>query len=334
VKHLDNDCPCGGHGFQFAGYGVGREGWCSRPNRLVNLHTGEWYESRCKSARPSRCEYCAEVKRQDIAAIARSGWSDMPVGWRAFWCSLTAPGEDVLPFDRSLCTHHPDVRCSGKDLGCQVEAFALAIWHNDLGLRWSHFVHDLRRLLNPGCEGAVSEWPVQVEFIKTYEPQGRGALHAHPMMRVRGPVSDTRFRACYRRAALRNGFGKQMVCNRINLDQADQADQTPRKAGYIAKYATKSADALPQVHRLNSETGEMRQGGFRSWSASRQWGDTMKDTERRRALWVAQQVLVTGGVGVPRQPEAEGGRQALDLYQDFYAEAGSLLPVGPSAPLL
>jgi hypothetical protein len=282
---------------------------------MVNVHTREHYQGRCGSARSDRCEYCAEIKRKDVAAIGRSGWNDLPIGWRAFWCSLTAPGGDVLPWDRSKCSHSRGVRCSGPDHGCQVEAQALAVWHNDLGLRWSHFVHDLRRLLNPGAVGPVSEWPVQVEFMKTYEPQVRGALHAHPMMKLMGAVSDARFIACYRKAAKRNGFGRELVCSRVDLSDPTQA---ARKAGYVAKYASKSANALPNVRRINPSTGEIATGGFRAWSASRGWGETMRSIHERRRQWAATQAGAGSATAEPEHLAVAGA--GLDLNQDLYAD--------------
>ena len=50
---------------------------------------------------------------------------------------------------------------------------AAALWHDDLAQRWNWFVTDLRRTLD-----------LDVQFMKTYEPQERGALHAHAMARL------------------------------------------------------------------------------------------------------------------------------------------------------
>ena len=70
-----------------------------------------------------------------------------------------------------------------------------ATW--DLVQRWNWFVTDLRRTLD-----------LDVQFMKTYEPQERGALHAHAMARVvDGVVSDERFRVAVRECAERKGFG-------------------------------------------------------------------------------------------------------------------------------
>lgn len=291
------------------------EAWCIRPAKMVNVVTGEWFLSRCESTRASRCKYCSEIHRGDVASVGRSGWLDKPTE-RGYWCALTAPGVEVLPWDRSKCSHSPSVTCSGSERGCVVEETALAIWHDDLGLRWSHFMHDLRRLVNPSVTGAVSSWPVQVEFHKSYEPQARGALHIHFMMRLEGVITDRRFKAAFKLASSRHGFGKQLHFEQIDLSNAEQV---ARKAGYLAKYSTKCADLLPDVRRLNPCTGELRDGGLRSWSASRHWGDSMTDVKQRRCKWAENDGRSEAGKGAPAPDCADGDGVALDSYQDHYA---------------
>lgn len=281
--------------WRFSRYSDPVPGFCSRPAVMVNVHDStQWHLARCGSARPSRCEPCAEIKRADIAAVGRSGWTDS-VRDRGYFTTLTAPGADRLPWDLDVCRHSAGVPCSGK-IGCRVQADALAIWHHDVGQRWSWFVTEVRRLL-PG---------VDVQFFKTWEPQHRGALHVHSMMRVTGPVTDRRFRAAVKLAARRWGFGDQ--CDVQMVDLADPVNAA-RKAGYCAKYATKSADALPAVRRLNPATGELATGGMRAWSASRSWGDTMAATKLRRCQW-AQATARAAALPTPGP---------LDSYQDHYA---------------
>lgn len=304
-------------------------GYCSMPGLMVNVWTGEHYLARCGSARPSRCEWCAERHRGDVAAVGRSGWADRMAD-RGYWVTLTAPGVGVLPWDRARCTHSAGVDCSGS-IGCVVEADALARWHDALPAAWTHFMTDLRRLLNPGVTGPLDSMPVQVEFFKTYEPQLRGALHVHSMMRVAGVVTDRRFRAAFRLAAFRNGFGRSIDCVMVDISQSIEA---ARKAGYCAKYASKNADALPAVRRINSTTGEISHGGLRAWSSSRHWGDSMKLVKDRRACWWAGGT--GGGVrsgGLPGAPAGDG--VALDSYQEIYASvAGFAAPSVAGVPVL
>jgi hypothetical protein len=220
------------------------------------------------------------------------------------------------------------VKCSGKYFGCVVEAEALAMWHNDIALRWSHFMTDVRRRLNPGFDYSrpLCEWPVQVEFFKTYEEQARGALHIHSMMRVVGACTHVRFLKAVSEARKSHGFGPEMKCELIDLSDSGNA---ARKAGYCAKYSSKNADTLRDVRRVDATTGEVRTGGLRSWSASWAWGDKIKQVRQRRTDY--GRALAT----VPLGDEWSGDGRPLDPYNDFYAmvESGLIVVVGESAPL-
>jgi hypothetical protein len=317
--------------WRFAGYGAPVKGWCSRPQKVVRIGTDEWCLKRCKSPRSSRCEYCAAIHRGDVAAVGRSGWTDRPTD-RAFWTTLTAPGAKVLPWDRSKCMHSPGVKCSGKDHGCQADANALAIWHDDIGKRWSRVIEDVRRELNPGQTALpVSKRDVQLEYMRTWEPQKRGALHAHSMMRVTGPASAARVIEVITAAALRHGFGPEMKIEVINIADPEQA---ARKAGYTAKYAAKCAEELGYLRRLNPDTGELRLGGLRSWSASWNWGDTMKAIHLRRCQWASSQRTLAGGPpGAAGGPPAGAVGGGLDSNQEISAmgtPTGSILDTSAS----
>jgi len=287
-----------------------KAGWCEQPQRFTDVTTGDTYVRRCGAARSSRCEPCALLKRGDVAAIGRSGWMGHG-GSVGYFTTLTAPGASVLPFDRSQCTHSPSVQCSG-DLGCVCNALELDRWHDGIGLRWSHFVTDLRRVL-------ARRWPsVTVEFCKTWEAQRRGALHAHAMVRVAGaPVSHRAFKAAVRLCAGRNGFGRRFDVQAVDLSDSRAVAMV---AGYVAKYSSKNADALPDLRRVDA-TGRCTQGGVRAWSASRKWGDTMADVQARRVAYVRP----LGGVGVSPAlaggAPAPGAEGALDLKTGIYAQA-------------
>lgn len=303
--------PCD-HSWRWAGHHRedARSGWCERPGRIACVKCAAWCLKRCGAARASRCDHCADVHRGDVASVGRSGWLDHAAE-RGYFVTLTAPGADELPWDTDLCRHSPDVACSGT-IGCVVEAHALALWHNRLGQRWSWFVTEMRRRLGDG---------VDLQFFKTWEPQSRGALHAHALLRVSGPVTDRRFRAAVRLSARLWGFGRQ--CDVQHVDLSDTR-QVARRAGYAAKYATKNADGLPELTTLDPSTGELSVCSLRSWSASRGWGDTMACVRERRQRWAA-----THGRGVSAPPPGgggPGGAAALDLNRDRYAITHTQVP--------
>lgn len=291
----------------------GRKDWCERPGLMVHIETGEHYLSPCGAARSTLCGYCAEIKRGDVASIGRSGWTDRP-GDQGVFLTLTAPGADVLPWDTDKCTHSAGVKCSGS-IGCQCAAVPLAVWHEGLAMAWTHFVTELRRQL-PLAD---------VQFMKTYEPQSRKALHVHAMVRIEGVCSRSAFAAAVKLAAERNNFGPQSKSLWVDLSDSRQA---ARIAGYVSKYSTKCADALQGVQKINRHTGEFRPVGLRSWSASAAWGDRMYTTIAKRSLWAIREAA---GAQAQRAPGA------LDLYQGFYATPGvtSDVPgVHPAAQLV
>ncbi|CAN5469982.1 hypothetical protein BH10ACT2_BH10ACT2_11370 [soil metagenome] len=161
-------------------------------------------------------------------------------------------------------------------------------------------MRDLRREVGSG---------VTVEFFKTWEPQDRNALHAHAPMRVSGAITARRFEAAVRLCARRNGFGRQ--CKVDPLSSHDERG-VARAAGYVAKYVTKSADALPDLVSVSAD-GEMKTGGLRSWSASRGWGLKMCDLAAARRAYACALGGDAGAAGAPLASEA-----SLDPKKDFY----------------
>lgn len=257
------------------------------------------------------------LKAGDLAAIARSGFTDRPCD-RASMLTLTAPGADVLPWDVSKCLHREGVPCSGK-IGCVVEADALARWHATLPRRWSDFVTDLRRLLGRG-------FPVDVQFMKVYELQSRGALHIHALVRLVGVCSQRRYKAAVRLLARRHGFGAQFDLSAI---EAASATEVARVGGYAAKYVTKGCDAIGSIRMLDA-SGAVCRRSVRVWSASRSWGLTMKDCGLVRRQWAAGGGAdVHAAAGAP--PAAAGGldsywnRSAIGQATKLFATASAVI---------
>ena len=286
-------------------------GGCETPTRLKCVNCGLTMHVRCRATRDDKCGPCAKRHGKDVARVMRSGFDgsfngDRPSGY--FFITLTAPGADVLPWDTSICGHGPG-ECSGKN-GCVCERYTVARWNETAPQRWSWFVTEMRRILKR-----------DVQFAGSWETQGRGALHRHFLLWAAG-VSERRMRAAVRLCAARWGFGRQLDVQAIHgLD----AREVAIKAGYIAKYATKGGDLAVS---LDVATGEIQQGGYRRWSASRHWGQTMRCVREDRAIWVRCQ---RGESQASDTGEARAGTGAgaagdgLELEGEIYAASDLLV---------
>jgi hypothetical protein len=235
--------------------------------------------------------------------VIASGKSGDGLG-RDFLITLTAPGEDVLPWDREQCSHSRAVACSGS-LGCKVDRLAAAEWHGDLGRRWSHFVEYVRRdveryLSMEGASGAD-----RLQYAGSWEEQKRGALHRHALARTVRPVPLKVMRGIVKAHALRWGFGSQVKVDALRSGSV-------REVWYVAKYAAKTADSFGDQVVLDRSTGELKSGArFRPWSASLHWGETMKGVRSEQRAWAIAQAAA-GGRREPAIPGAGAAGGGLD----------------------
>lgn len=272
----------------------------------------------CGTARASKCEPCSAVYRARVGLVAGSG---LVVGRDGLFVTLTAPG--TRPHKRpdgSLCPCTPP---GGVDM---------AEWNASLGKRWTRFVQALDRYLGSavftyGEDGRQHERS-GLRYFKAAEVQKRGALHLHVLLRrVDGRALAIRKKKL-RRLALRHGFGHAVDVQAVQ----------PGHAAYVAKYVAKSADdrhstVVPwrgskylrpgnpryKVDRrsgwvVDRDTGEVigpalrvesAQPTFRTWSASRAWGQGMA------AVKAAQQHFVVTLAALPAW--AREGVQVRDV---------------------
>lgn len=288
-----------GHVWHFAGASPHPHPKCERPQRIMCGLCGTARSKRCRATRQSRCEPCAHSHRLLLKRVIVSGVGDAPEVGNFFWCTLTAPGADSLPWDSSRCSHGPEVDCSGK-LGCKVDEWDSAVWNGTAPKRWSWFITYLRRRLG------------SLQFVGVWEDQERGVLHRHFLIRLDSPSTEKRVRAAVRNIGQRWGFGRQYDVRAITSSAANEA-------WYIASYATKTVDRVADRRVLNTRTGEMRRGGggFRSWSASRSWGDTCKVVRERQRVWA-----VSGGTALAGTPGTVGAAGALDPNERISTSVG------------
>lgn len=92
--------------------------------------------------------------------------------------TLTAPGADVLPWDRALCRHPASERCGGAR-GCRVAAADARRWNRTADRRWSLLwdaaAQAVRRRHGPGALRLLAY---------SCELQRRGVLHWHFLLGV------------------------------------------------------------------------------------------------------------------------------------------------------
>jgi hypothetical protein len=277
---------------------------CEVPLLLEHESLRQWTQ-RCRATSEDRCRPCAVTYRRRVRRVADSGRVRYP-GDTLLLVTLTAPSE----VDQH-CKRHK--KCDARlDATCEVcpctpdGGVHLGEWNGNCSARWNRFIEQLRR-----------ETGLQLQYFRGAEVQRRGALHFHVMVRLprsRGAVLSV---AQIRRIAMAYGFGHEVSLDPITDHKA---------AGYVAKYVSKScADRvrMPWVHR---RTGEVTNGygRYRTWTSSREWGQSMKQVRAEQAAWWAERA----GEAPPAQQAPTGPH---DPCSHSYASAGP--PTGDGGAL-
>jgi len=179
------------------------------------------------------------------------------------------------------------------------------VWHQSKGLRFTHFMRDVRRLVSSHDD---------LQYFRGVEPQEREVLHDHLLVRCRTDL--LRLLPQLRALAKVHGFG-----------WVDVRPARPGDESYIAKYVSDACDVVHQVAWLDAATGEVMRGArCRTWTASRRWGHSMAEVKRQQRAWVRQAGAGrAGALGVSPAPGAPaivvaGTRSgpALDPYTGSY----------------
>lgn len=206
----------------------------------------------CANHRESRCRPCAARYRRRVFRVADHGLARAGERFR-YMLTLTAPS------DRAHRRFVPGRRGDHGPCDCSA-GFDLAEWNGGQGKAWNR----LRTAL-------VREYPGLV-YLRSVEVQDRGALHLHVLLVGDVPVDALTVHGL----ALAAGFG-------CVLDLAP-VKGSAGAARYVAKYVSKACDQRERVPwhdvRVDRATGEMTDrtdAAYRTWSASRTWGITMRE---------------------------------------------------------
>lgn len=227
---------------------------CAYPTLLRN-GLGKEIEGRCNATKESKCKYCARIHVQFLKLVVKSGFdgidSDKPL--EIEFVTLTALGAKDLPWDLSKCNHLKSLKCSGA-IGCKVDEWASALWNESVKQNWNWFITELERELER-----------DLPYFKVFELQKRGVLHVHALINVPG-VPHSEFAKAVKRVAVKWDFGQEIDVERVT------GHNRAGISAYVGKYVTKgSADGVT----IDRTSGELRKGGYRAWSASRDWGLSM-----------------------------------------------------------
>lgn len=246
---------------------------CERPLRVVCRDCDYRTAWACSGHRESACRPCALRYRARVRAVAGSGLR-RPGGY-LYFLTLTAPGEEAHCLRAGCSGAGEGLGCGHPRCGCTpLGGVDLGDWNTSHSARWNRLRTALRR-----------DYP-GLQFFRGVEVQKRGALHDHAMVWSPFPlhVGDRPGMPGLRTRALAAGFGHSLDCPPV--------DPGSRKAAYyVSKYVTKACDlreSVPWVGELvDVETGEVTigrvPGRYRTWSMSREWGETMSQVRAAAA---------------------------------------------------
>lgn len=198
--------------------------------------------------------------------------------------SVTAPGADIYPFDRRLCTHPASQRCSGR-IGCQVDPEVAKAFNAKAGKWWSelHRAAKTRADRATGHKGKIA--------ARVWEKQRRGLAHLHGVLAVTTP-EELRWAKAYmtalREMAPRYGFGFVDGWEKIGRRfwPGDQA------GAYLSSYFVRGRGGKAPITE-NVLAGDLpRLVVFVGRHLTSQTGCTMRNLRGARRLWASREGLI------------------------------------------
>lgn len=242
----------------------------------------------CGNRRASRCPACSRLYAADTYHLIRAGLSggktvpDTVRTHTRVFATLTAPSfgpvhnrPDARPC-RCGTRHEPTDPLLGTPLNPATYDYAGAVLFNaHAGALWARFAIYLRREIATrlGMTQKAARAALRVSFAKVAEYQKRGLVHFHAVIRLDGPDGSSQSPPSYatvavltdaiRSAAPRArisvdsdavgerelAWGQQLDVREIAAFGTDTELTDQAVASYVAKYATKSADASGTLDR-------------------------------------------------------------------------------------
>lgn len=113
--------------------------------------------------------YCAEALDESGAVVM---------------LTVTAPGEELLPWDEEHCAHRKPHRHRGPS-GCRVQPEKALQWSESLTWRWSKLRGAARLATRRDLKDGFGLGPGPTILLRAYEPQKRGVPHLHIVLGYR-----------------------------------------------------------------------------------------------------------------------------------------------------
>jgi hypothetical protein len=246
-----------------------------------------WQGRTCKRR---DCPGYAPIYLRDQAERLRANLA----AWDGKTClvTLTAPGVDALPWDRTKCVDG-DHRCSGKR-GCRVHWVAAAGWNATVTRRLGELLKTAREQTRRK-HGSKA----RVEVLGyVCEAQQRGVFHPHVILGFR-TAADRAALDTFRGALKRKRGSYEFGTGRRSFDAGKPERFTARDAGrYISKYLrpdgakTSFVPLLEAINRTTArdpETGRLKvlvRPVYVSTTLTRRTGVTMTFLRFKRWVWV------------------------------------------------
>jgi hypothetical protein len=198
--------------------------------------------------------------------------------------SVTAPGADLYPFDRSLCRHSPDEKCSGR-IGCRVDPELAEAFNRRAGKWWSelHRAAKTRADRATGRKGKL--------LARVWEKQARGLAHLHGVLVVEKP-GDVMWAKAYlialRELAPRYGFGFVDGWEKVGRKfwPGDQA------GAYLSGYFVGGRGRKAAITETVLAGDLPRLVVFVSRDLTERTGCTMRSLRNTRRLWASRNLYV------------------------------------------
>jgi len=199
--------------------------------------------------------------------------------------TVTGPGQDVIPWDRSRCTHPAGERCGGRK-GCKA-AKGPARWWN-VRARWQW--RELHRKAAQNVRRRKDGKGLQI-LGRVWEYQRRGVLHVHVVVGVDQGVNRHAARLYteqLQRLHGEHGFGWP--------DGKWSSYRGQNAAAYLASYFIEGKGRKATVRETVTEIDVPSQVVYVSTNLTRATGVTMRSLRRDRYMHVLRRELERGAL--------------------------------------